>query len=174
MASNPRMTTASALISVALALAVTGCGSTASSGSSSPTPTPTQTSTPTPSPTAAAPGNPAAARTQVEQDWVKFFSPKTSLADKTTLLENGQQLQQLVQSFANDPRVGQVEASVQNVQFTSPTGATVTYTLSLKGTPVLPNASGTSVLQNNVWKVSDKSLCSLIALDTSAPKAPGC
>jgi hypothetical protein len=83
----------------------------------------------------------------------------------------------VLQAFAGDSRVGKVKAKVSKVEFTSPTEATVTYTLSLSGQNVLTDATGTSVLQNKVWKVSVKSLCGLINMDSSSGtggSVPGC
>ncbi|GAA1933752.1 hypothetical protein [Kitasatospora viridis] len=115
----------------------------------------------------------AAATTQVTQNWQSFFSPSTSLSAKAALLQNGQQLQALLQGFASDPRVGQVSAQVTNVQFTSATTAIVTYNLSLQGQTVQPNASGQAVLDNGTWKVSQATLCGLVTL-SGATGLPGC
>ncbi|PWI41808.1 hypothetical protein [Streptomyces sp. ICBB 8177] len=172
MARTPRTALAAGATAVALAAALTACGG----GSSSPSSTPATTATTSAAPSASgtAPADPSAAKAQVVKNWEKFFDPSTSLADKTKLLENGQKMTKVVEGFAGDPRVGQVKATVQSVRFTSPSGADVTYSLALKGTTVLPSASGTSVLQDGVWKVSDQTLCALISLDSSGSAIPGC
>lgn len=138
-----------------------------SSPSSSPPPSPTETAT------ASAPADAAAATAQIKENWQKFFDPKTPIADKEKYLENGQVLAPLLQGFAADPRVGQVSSTVSNVTFTSPTTATVTYSLSLQGNVVEPNATGKAVLQDGTWKVADTTLCGLLAL-TGNTKLPGC
>ncbi|MER5635640.1 hypothetical protein ABT095_01645 [Kitasatospora sp. NPDC002227] len=143
--------------------------SSASAGSSSgPSASPT-----TASPSATAPADPAAAKALVKADWEKFFDPATPLTGKAALLQNGDQLLPLLQGFSQDPRVGQVKAQVSDVTFTSPTSATVTYSLSLQGNVVQPNASGTAVLDNGTWKVSRSSLCGLVTL-SGATALPGC
>jgi hypothetical protein len=164
------------------ALLVTSCSSSHKTISPSPSPIPTSISpsptpspTPTGSPTGTAPANVAAATQQVTQNWQNFFSPNTAISSKANLLQNGQQLLPVLQSFANDPRVGQITAQVTNVQFTSATTATVTYNLTLQGQTVQPNATGQAVLDNGTWKVSQSTLCGLIALSGATPTAvPGC
>ena len=81
----------------------------------------------------------------------------------------------VLQAFSGDKRGGQVQAEVTKVEFTAPTEATVTYTLTLNGATALPNASGTAVEQDGTWKVSVNTLCALVQLsgNASAP-APGC
>jgi hypothetical protein len=62
-------------------------------------------------------------------------------------------------------------ATVQSVTVTSPTEATVHYTVLLSGSPVLKNQKGTAVYQDGTWKVSTTSFCGLAALE-SGGKAP--
>ncbi|TQF01595.1 hypothetical protein E6W39_04240 [Kitasatospora acidiphila] len=159
------------------ALLVTSCSSsTKSTTTPSPTPSPTSAGlSPSPSagPTGTAPADTAAATQQITQNWQSFFSPSTPITAKAGLLQNGTQLLPVLQSFANDPRVGQISAQVTNVQFTSATMATVTYNLSLQGQTVQPNAAGQAVLENGTWKVSDSTLCALVA-QAGASAVPGC
>jgi hypothetical protein len=161
-------------------MATAACGGGSSKPSSSATTAPPATSSPTtsttstPSPTSASgPADPAAATAQIKQNWQTFFDPKTTLANKAKYLQNGAALAALLQGFAADPRVGQVAAVVSDVAFTSPTEATVTYSLSLQGTVVEPNATGKAVLQDGTWKVADTTLCGLVALSGNT-KLPGC
>ena len=67
-----------------------------------------------------------------------------------------------------------MEATVDKVEFTSSTEANVTYTLTLKGATVMPNAAGTAVEQDDTWKVSVKTLCGLVGLSGNASPGPGC
>ncbi|MEV4555484.1 hypothetical protein AB0K51_00640 [Kitasatospora sp. NPDC049285] len=168
----------------ALLLAVAACssGSGSSSKSSSPATPPATTTapaspsaSPNASATGTAPADPAAAKASITANWEKFFDPATSLPDKAALLQNGEQLAPVLQGFASDPRVGQVKATVTNVQFTSATTAAVTYSLSLQGAVVQPDASGQAVLENGTWKVSTSTLCGLVQLSGGATTAvPGC
>jgi hypothetical protein len=81
----------------------------------------------------------------------------------------------VVQGFSGDKRGQQVAAQVQKVVFTAPAVAEVTYALTLKGATALPNASGTAVYENGTWKVSDNTLCALVALSGDGSATPaGC
>ncbi|MGF1429604.1 hypothetical protein [Kitasatospora sp. LaBMicrA B282] len=143
------------------------------STSASPSSAAASPSSTTPSPSGTAPADVAAATAQVTQNWQSFFSPATPISAKAALLQNGDQLMPLLQSFANDPRISQVSAQVTSVQFTSATTAAVTYNLALQGQVVQPNAAGQAVLDHGVWKVSQSTLCALVA-QSGASSAPGC
>jgi len=82
----------------------------------------------------------------------------------------------VLDAFSGDERVGQVQAQVNDVTFTSATRADVSFSLTLQGATALPDASGTAVEQDGTWKVSVKSLCALVQLsgDGSTPDVPGC
>jgi hypothetical protein len=165
---------AGGLLTAVLVVALAGCGS-GGNGGGSPSATPSASASASPSAGAPAASS-SAAEQQVRENWEKFFSPDTPVKDKAKLLENGDQLQLLLQAFSGDDRVGKVKAKVSKVRFTSSTEAAVTYTLSLSGQPVLTDATGTAVLQDNVWKVSVKSLCALVTMDNSGGggSVPGC
>ncbi|RFU87079.1 hypothetical protein DY218_08820 [Streptomyces triticagri] len=123
---------------------------------------------------ATAPADPAAAEKEVKENWEKFFDPKTAMKDKEELLENGAKMRKVLQSFNGDERGQQVQAKADEVEFTSATDADVTYTLSLEGATVMPDASGTAVLQDDTWKVSVKTLCALVQLSGNESPGPGC
>ncbi|MGP3984442.1 hypothetical protein [Streptomyces sp. KR80] len=146
-----------------------GCGDDDDEGAEEPSPTQT---TATESPAGNRPADPAAAEKQVRENWATFFDPRAPLDEKTKVLENGDRLQPLLQAFSGDQRARQSAAEVTKVTFTSATGAEVTYNLTVQGTTALPNASGVAVLQDNVWKVSVKTLCALVG--QSGVEAPGC
>ena len=56
---------------------------------------------PTTSAPATAPADPAAAKREITANWRKFFDPKTSLAEKQKVLENGDRMAALaVTAFA--------------------------------------------------------------------------
>ncbi|MFJ6834984.1 hypothetical protein [Streptomyces sp. NPDC091209] len=158
-----------------LAAALTACSDSSGGASSAPPTPPVETSTGAqPSPTA--PADPAAAQKEIKQNWEKFFDPAVSTKEKQAVLENGDQMAQVLQGFNGDQRGQQVKATVEKIEFTSPTGADVTYSLTLKGATALPNASGTAVEQNGTWKVSVNTLCALVQLsgNASSSAAPGC
>lgn len=88
------------------------------------------------------------------------------------LLENGERMQEVLGAFGGDKNAAMTSAKVTGVEFTSATEADVTYDLLVGGAPVLPDAQGTSVLQNDTWKVTVKTLCGLVQL--SGVTVPGC
>ncbi|MEU6844927.1 hypothetical protein ABZ930_23960 [Streptomyces sp. NPDC046716] len=162
-----------ALVAVlALGPALAACGG---SGGGSPTPT-THRPTPTVTTTATgtAPADPAAAEKQIKANWQKFFDPDVPVDQKAELLENGSAMQKVLEGFGGDGRGGQVRAEVTKVDFTSPTSADVTYSLSYKGATLLPGAKGTSVEQGGVWKVSVRTLCALVRMSGNESPGAGC
>ena len=152
---------------------LTACGDDSGGGDTTPaTPTVEEPTRAEASPTA--PEDTAAAEREIKENWVKFFDPATPLKDKQDYLENGDQMAPVLQAFSGDERGGQVQAEVNKVEFTSATEANVTYTLTLKGATVMPDATGTAVEQDDVWKVSVKTLCGLVGLSGNASPLPGC
>ncbi|MFJ7958741.1 hypothetical protein ACIQ62_20900 [Streptomyces sp. NPDC096319] len=162
-----RLTVLGAVAVLALAPALASCsddggtngGGTASSSSSSP-------------PASAGPADPAAAKAEITRNWTAFFDPGTPVAEKVRLLENGERLRPVLAAFAADKNAAMTSAKVTGVDFTSAAGANVTYDLLVGGNPALPGAQGTSILQNDTWKVSVKTLCGLVEL--SGVTVPGC
>jgi len=169
-------------LGLALTAAMTACSSSSSSSSSSvaaapssapASPTPVAT-TPAASPSATASSQAtsgAAAMAAIKQNWVTFFNPKTSVAAKEAILENGSKYEALLKSQASNPTAATASASVQSVKITSPTGATIDYTILVSGSPVLKGQKGTAVYQDGTWKVSKTSFCGLAALENGG-KAP--
>ncbi|MEU9898539.1 hypothetical protein ACIBCS_38920 [Streptomyces phaeochromogenes] len=158
-----------------LASALTACGDDSGGDDTAPpSPSVEQPTSTEPSPSVSAPDDPAAAEKEIKENWKKFFDPDVPLKDKQAVLENGDNMAQVLESFGGDERGGQVEATVDQVEFTAPTAANVTYTLTLKGATVMPNAAGTAVEQEGTWKVSVKTLCGLVGLSGNASPGPGC
>ncbi|MFF5446554.1 hypothetical protein [Streptomyces sp. NPDC012888] len=149
-----------------LGLAAAGCSSDGGSGSSG------GGGSHTASAPAVGPDDPAAARAEIEKNWAAFFDTDVPAAQKTRLVENGTALAPLLASVGSDPKVSGAEAEVTGVAFSSPTEAQVTYELTVHGLPVVSDAKGTAVLRDDVWKVSAKTLCSLVKM--AGTTAPGC
>ncbi|MFE0701755.1 hypothetical protein [Streptomyces sp. NPDC058872] len=118
------------------------------------------------------PADPVLAKAEITKNWTAFFDPNTPLAEKVKLLENGEQMQPVLGAFAGDKNAAATSAKVTGIEFTSATDANVTYDLLVGGAPALPDSQGTSVLQNDTWKVSVKTLCGLVEL--SGVTVPGC
>ena len=143
----------SALIVLALTTAACGGGSPSSSGTSTPPPAATS---------AGAGGNAVAA---ITTNWEAFFSAKTPVPQRVSLLQDGAQFQSVIQAQAGGGLASQASAKVTKVTVTSPTQATVKYDILLNGTPALTNQTGTAVLDNGTWKVGVTSFCGLLALE---------
>ncbi|MGW7068393.1 hypothetical protein ACWGII_08750 [Streptomyces sp. NPDC054855] len=121
-----------------------------------------------------APEDPAAAEKEVKENFEKFFDPSVPLKEKEAVLEDGAKMRGVLESFNGDERGKQVSADVNKVEFSSATEADVTYALTLKGATALPDASGTSVNEDDTWKVSVKTLCALVKLSGNESPGPGC
>jgi hypothetical protein len=112
----------------------------------------------------------AAAQAEIKSAYTKFFSGKTSVADRVALLQNGARFKGVVTSFANNPLAKNVNATVSSVTLKGPNDAKVVYTVKLGGVG-LPKQTGTAVKENGTWKVGYASLCKLVSLGGSTPSA---
>lgn len=139
---------------VALAATVAACGSSS----------PSSSSTTKPPAASSQPSSSGSAVSQITANWEAFFSPSSSVAKRVSLLQDGPQVQAAVQSLLGSSFASQASAKVTKVTLTSPTQATVIYTILLSGTPELKNQKGTAVYENGTWKVGVSSFCSLAAL----------
>jgi hypothetical protein len=161
-----------------IVLAAAACGDDGGGSDSAPSLPQTTTSAPAKEPTesATAPADITAAEQEIKENWKTFFDPSVSLADKAKVLQDGDRLAPVLGAFSGDQRGQQVSANVTEVAFTSPTEADVTYDLTRNGATALPNAQGTAVLQDEVWKVSAKTFCALVQLsgNANASALPGC
>jgi hypothetical protein len=110
------------------------------------------------------------AQAQIKSAYMKFFSGKTSLADRVALLQNGSHFKSVIQSFANNPLAKNVTATVSSVTLEGAKTAKVVYLVKFAGS-ALPKQTGTAVRQNGVWKVGFASLCKLVGLSGSTPSA---
>jgi hypothetical protein len=102
-------------------------------------------------------------------NWVKFFDGSVAPQDKIGLLENGQQYEKQLEANAASPLAKSSTASVSSVTVTSPTAATVKYSILIGGQPALPDQTGQAVLQDGVWKVGAQSFLALLALQGGSP-----
>ena len=146
----------SALIVLALT-STTACGGSSPSSSSTTTPPPAATS-------ATAGGNAVA---EITTNWEAFFSAKTPVSQRVSLLQDGSQFQSVISAQAGSGLASQASAKVTKVTVTSPTQATVKYDILLNGTPALTNQTGTAVLDNGTWKVGVTSFCGLLTIENA-------
>lgn len=166
---------------LALAAAITACSSSSSSSSSSTTPTAAATSaatsaasspvaSSTPAGSSSGTGSAATIAT-IKKNWETFFNGKTPAATKENLVQDGQKFASVIKSQAGSALAQTASASVQSVTVTSPTQATVKYSILVSGTPVLEGQTGTAVYENGTWKVGTGSFCALLTLQNGG-KAP--
>ena len=128
----------------------------------------------TPTASATAPSDVTTAQAEVKTSWTAFFDGASAPAERTTLVQGGADLAAALALAAKDPNARKTTARVDGVVFTSPTEATVTYTLLSGGTPVLKGATGTAVLEGGTWKVSKQTFCGLVSLSAPGKAIPGC
>ncbi|HET8558566.1 MAG TPA: hypothetical protein VFL58_14760 [Gaiellaceae bacterium] len=110
------------------------------------------------------------AKAQIKSAYVKFFSSKTDVSEKTKLLENGEQFKPVIRAFASNPLASNVSATVSSVTLEGQNKAKVVYVVKFGGAS-LPKQTGVAVRENGTWKVGDASLCKLIALGGTTPSA---
>lgn len=146
----------------ALGASVAACGSSGSTSSS--TPGSGASSTPPPAPSATTGGNAVA---EITANWTAFFDPKTPVARRVSLLQDGQLFASVIQAQANSTLASSASAKVTKVTVTSASQAAVTYSIVVGGTPALSGQHGTAVLVGGTWKVGLTSFCSLLTLEKS-------
>ena len=161
-------------LGLVFALAITACSSSGSSSSSTATSAPAATTSAATASSSAAAGGSAVA--QITANWESFFNPATPNAKRVLLLENGAQFASAISAFSASPLAQAVSSKVDSVSVTSATKANVKYDLTAAGTAVATGQTGTSVLQNGVWKVGDDVFCGLLKqgaslLNISVPAA---
>jgi hypothetical protein len=165
---------------LALAAAITACSSSSSNSSSSTTPTAAATSaasspvaSSTPAGSSSGTGS-AATITTIKKNWETFFNGKTPAATKEGLVQDGQKFASVIKSMAGSALAQTASASVQSVTVTSPTQATVKYSILVSGAPVLQGQKGSAVYENGTWKVGLGSFCALLTLQNGGKAVAGC
>ena len=134
---------------------------------------------------ASSPSSPAAAASSgsssttadektIAANWTAFFSPKTPVAKRVGLLQNGSAFASIIQAQASSTLASEASAEVTKVTVTSPSQATVIYSILLAGTPALKNQTGVAVYQDGTWKVGVTSFCSLLTVENSGKTPSVC
>ena len=141
-------------------MAVTACSSSSSSSGAKPSASASTTAAST-----------SAAVAQIKANWEAFFNPKTPVAKRVSLLQNGQAFESIIKAQAGSPLASSATSSVSSVTVESPAQAKVVYSILVGGSPALKNQPGVAVYQSGIWKVGDQSFCALLTLENSG-KAP--
>jgi hypothetical protein len=153
-----------AFLACALGVTLAACGS---SGGSSPA-----SSAPASSPASStAAGSSSGAAIAITANWEAFFSAKTPVTKRISLLQDGPQFATVIKSQAGTGLAAEATAKVAKVTVTSPTQATVAYSILIAGSPALPGQSGVAVLQGGTWKVGVASFCGLLTLENGGKTA---
>jgi hypothetical protein len=151
------------LLACAACLGMAACSSSTSSSppASSPSATPSATST------SSASSAVSADEKAITANWTAFFDPKTSVAQRVKLLQDGSAFASVIQSQAGSALAGSASAQVTKVTVITTSEAAVTYNVLLAGTPALKNQAGTAVYEDGTWKVGDASFCGLLTLENA-------
>jgi hypothetical protein len=103
---------------------------------------------------------------QITANWTAFFNPATPVSKKVELLQNGSAFASAISTLVANPLAAQIGAKVDSVTLTSATQATVKWDITGKGgAALLPNQTGTAILQGGEWKLGYASLCQLLSLE---------
>jgi hypothetical protein len=157
-------------LACALSLTLAACGgSSGKSNSTSPSAAPSASASKS---DAGAPS--AAIVSKVAADWTAFFSAKTPVAQRISLLQDGQQFASIIKGQAGQGLAAEASARVDGVQLLTVNSAKVVYDILLNGTPALKAQSGTAVLDQGTWKVGASSFCGLLTLEGVKPLPSAC
>lgn len=145
---------------------------TGSPGQTSAGTSPSVSASPTPTPTA--PADPERAEQDVRKAWGVLFDPGSSPAQRTAVVEDGDENALMIDNLFRDPSGGKLRAEVTSVSFTSDVHAEVAYDLRLGDRRLDTGGPGAAVLQDGRWKVGLRTVCALTRHAQDAPEAPSC
>jgi hypothetical protein len=150
-----------------LGLALTGC-------SSSTHPAPAASTGASVASTAASTVNTSQASSSdvaaITSVYTRFIEPGTPIADKVGMVQDGPAFEAAMQALSSSDFAKQVSITVSKVTLDSPNKATVTYSILIQNSPVLPNTTGFAVREDGTWKVAGATLCGLLQVNN--PKLP--
>ncbi|MEE2033252.1 hypothetical protein [Rhodococcus chondri] len=110
----------------------------------------------------------------VTDTYVTFFNGTTPPAQRAALLQNGDAFLPALEGMAADPQAMATTATVEGVTLVDENNAQVKWTLLMNGAPVLPDQSGEAVQEEDTWKVSAVTFCTLLAIQGDGTPVPGC
>jgi len=154
-------------LACALGAGLAACSSSGSStASSSASSSTASSSAPASSASASASSATGSAAVQkITANWTAFFNAKTPTATRISLLQDGSTFASIIKAQAGSGLASEATAKVTKVVVTSPTQATVTYSILVGGQAALANQSGVAVYQGGIWKVGVASFCGLLNLE---------
>lgn len=162
-----RRLVSSILLASAVAGGMAACGS-SGGGSSAPSSSPATSAAAAPSASSSSSSTAISGDEKtIAANWTAFFNPKTPVAKRVSLLQDGSQFASIIQSQAGGGLAAAASAQVTKVTVISTSQAAVSYNILLDGQPALKNQSGTAVFQDGTWKVGVASFCGLLSLENS-------
>ena len=153
------------LLVCALAAGIAACSSSGNSSGASPSPSSAPSSSATAASASPVSGSGDAAT--IKANWEAFFNPKTPVAKRVSLLQDGQTFATVIKSQAGSGLASSASAKVTKVTVVSPSQAKVTYSILLGGQPVLSGRTGVAVKQGGTWKVGVASFCGLLTVENN-------
>ncbi|MEU0026162.1 hypothetical protein [Streptomyces sp. NPDC006335] len=127
-----------------------------------------------PTPTATAPSDPERAEQDIRRAWAVLFDPKSSLDQRSDVVENGDENALMIDNLFRDPSGSKLRAEVTSVSYTSDVYAEVAYDLTREDRRLDTGGPGAAVLQDGGWKVALRTVCALTRHAEDAPEAPSC
>ncbi|MFF4036310.1 hypothetical protein ACFYZ2_42325 [Streptomyces sviceus] len=127
-----------------------------------------------PTPTATAPSDPEEAEQDIREAWTVLFDPKSSLDQRSDVVEDGDENALMIDNLFRDPSGSMLRAEVTSVAYTSDLDAEVAYDLTREGRRLDTGGPGAAVLQEGEWKVALRTVCALTRHAEDAPEAPSC
>ena len=153
------------LLVCALAAGIAACSSSGNSSGASPSPSSAPSSSATAASASPVSGSGDAAT--IKANWEAFFNPKTPVAKRVSLLQDGQTFATVIKSQAGSGLASSASAKVTKVTVVSPSQAKVTYSILLGGQPVLSGRTGVAIKQGGTWKVGVASFCGLLTVENN-------
>jgi hypothetical protein len=150
------------LLACVASAGIAACGS---SGSSTSTPSSSPSSSAAQPSASSTTSGVAADQKAIAANWTAFFNPKTPVAQRVALLQDGSQFASIIRSQAGGGLAASATAQVTKVTVITSAQASVVYTILLDGQPALKNQKGVAVNQDGSWKVGVSSFCGLLSLE---------
>lgn len=165
MTALPRLGAATLCLVAVVGLA--GCQNTTkqsarASGSASPG---TLASSGQPTPAGSAPATPkfpAFDVAKIKQSWGHFFDSKTGLSQRIRLLQNGQKFDSYLLLHQKSFQQADIASTVSKVQIANDRKATVTFSITRHGKPVVSDATGMAYYHAARWQVSTATYCTVV------------
>lgn len=118
-------------------------------------------------------GTPAdnATTAAINQAYATFFGSKSTVAQSQAALQNGDKFHATLVKEGNSSYAQDSSAKVSAARLIKPNVAAVTFTVTVGGTSLLPDAPGYAVKTGDTWQVAAQTFCGLLTVQGDAPAA---